>query len=1391
MKNTGQIPKLLKLRRTNVKVTSADAKNIRVEGILKYPLSFSDHAKSITLTFNSFIVIKGLANSMNIGKPVLDAIGATWDFSAPNININDQLIDLVENTEHENHGSICQIKHLEDQERKIKLYAKETIFVQPNSVKHIRLKFQKHNNDKLQDHICIFPDEKFSHSKKLFMMPLTVARKDFLVTTIINTLDSGVTIKRNQIVAEASNPSRDINEMLSFTDHSESSTTQKTSQDSKSNHHINALNIKHQNSSDSKHHDVPIAERSAYLKSKLKLDQNPLLEEGDRKQKLLNILLQHWDVFDYYNERIPSARTDVKHHIETGNTPPIKSKCRPLNPIIGEKVKERLDNLEHRGIIRKSSSPWASPILVVAKGDNDFRLVADYRRINESIMGNAWTIPNIETSMANLANQKFYSSLDLKEAFYGVELTKDSIPKSAIITPWGLYEYLRSNFGLKDAMNVYCRMISSVLNNMKSDEVINYVDDSIILGKDFDGHLRNLDKALGAFEKAGLILNIQKCKLVNQEAEFLGQVITPEGIKPIQRHINTILNIPNPKNLKELRSLLGKFNYYTKFIKDHQKIIAPLSELTKGHSEHPKNVPITLTPEALKAIDTMKNKLTNAPILGFPDFYSGKPFIVTTDASFVGLAYIISQVQNGKERILGYGSRKLSEAESKYHINKLELLSVVSCLEKNKFLLYPKEFILRVDNKSLCYMKNLSPPGRLVERLLYILSNYSFTIEHKRSEEIPHVDYLSRDGCTGNPTAEELQMENDTRDITISSIIIQQGNLNSIAWKEEQEKDEELKTVKQWIDNGNPPTRDELKTKSIKLQRLGKLFESIVIEPHSSALAIKTAAFEHPEIDKFRIIVPEHLEQDVIRRFHKSPQEGHFATHITANKVLNHFWITTPIASVTRYITQCLECQLKKKSVIHKIKPQRSVMFTNKTNYPMALLYIDHYGKLPKSDRGNEYILTCRDNFTRFVWLIPVKDTKSDTVVQALEDNIFKYFGLVDAIISDNAKSFTSNVIKDICRKLNIDDKHTIPYCPNPNQSERVHKNLGEILRALISDNQASWDDYLAAITLAFNCAKSRATNFSPYYLMFLRSPRIELDILDNSRTPGQEEDEYINESLEKLKKVFDIVEKQIKKNLDYRIKEYTLTKHNYDIGQHVLIFNPARKVGEASKLKRGWSLPFIITKKINDICFEMESLGWASPKFKVVRSISHIKPYHGATEFKKVKNKINPKDFTSKHQYELIEEDDVDILDTNRRSSQAEDSQERIRLPSGTWILRSRISGEQNDTLQFDENIGDEEQDNIIAPDIVDNTLNEDNEEVQPIVQQTRDTENDFPQDQAPAEVENNCAAPTCLKPIGVHSKLINCIHCGCAFHIRCIGFTERRAINESYICTKCERML
>lgn len=317
--------------------------------------------------------------------------------------------------------------------------------------------------------------------------------------------------------------------------------------------------------------------------------------------------------------------------------------------------------------------------------------------------------PSSTDNSGQTSKTKKISTLDLKEAFYSVNLSPSSIPKSAIITPRVVYEYLRSNLGLKDSMDVYCRMISSVLGHLRHNEVINYVDDSIVLGENFEQHLNNLDKTLEAFSNNGLILKITKFHLVNKETEFLGQKITPDGIQPIKRNIDAIKSIESSKTLKQLRSMIGKYTYYSKFIQGFASIISPLTDLVKDHSEDKKNTPIKLGSEATNSINKLKDKLTNAPILAFPDFYSDSEFIATTDASFTGRSYIISQIQNGVERIICYGSRKLSEAEKKYHINKLELLSVITCLEKNKFLLYPRKFILRVDNRSLCLMKTLSP----------------------------------------------------------------------------------------------------------------------------------------------------------------------------------------------------------------------------------------------------------------------------------------------------------------------------------------------------------------------------------------------------------------------------------------------------------------------------------------------------------------------------------------------------------------------------------------------------------------------------------------------------------------------------------------------------------
>ena len=141
----------------------------------------------------------------------------------------------------------------------------------------------------------------------------------------------------------------------------------------------------------------------------------------------------------------------------------------------------------------------------------------------------------MQSSIARLANQKFFSTLDLKEAFYAVELSPTSIDKTAIVTPCGLYSYLRSNMGLKNSMNYYCQMIKEVLGHLRDNKDINYVDDTIVIGETFEKHLVNLQKVLKAFSQNGLILNIDKCNLIREETEFLGQSISAEGMKPVEK----------------------------------------------------------------------------------------------------------------------------------------------------------------------------------------------------------------------------------------------------------------------------------------------------------------------------------------------------------------------------------------------------------------------------------------------------------------------------------------------------------------------------------------------------------------------------------------------------------------------------------------------------------------------------------------------------------------------------------------------------------------------------------------------------------------------------------------------------------------------------------------
>lgn len=315
----------------------------------------------------------------------------------------------------------------------------------------------------------------------------------------------------------------------------------------------------------------------------LKLESNPIINTTEKLEQVLEILLKNWRCFDVHGKRLAKCKqTKVEHSTATVGGP-LNEKMRALNPILAGKVKKQLLAWESQKIIRRSRSPWSAPIVLVPKTDGSIRLCVDYRNLNKITIKDSCPLPNIESSLANLVDNTFFSKLDCKDAYFSIPMEKSSIEK----TPFGLWEYLRMLFGLSNSSGEFARVIYNALSHLSDDICVVFQDDSMVIGKNFQQHLQNLDKVLPAYNENGLILQIMKCKILQTHINFLGYRISKEGIGPVSEYVEIVKQIPFLKTTKEIKSLLGKFNFYQRHIHKYSEITKPLSDLIKGR---PNNV---------------------------------------------------------------------------------------------------------------------------------------------------------------------------------------------------------------------------------------------------------------------------------------------------------------------------------------------------------------------------------------------------------------------------------------------------------------------------------------------------------------------------------------------------------------------------------------------------------------------------------------------------------------------------------------------------------------------------------------------------------------------------------------------------------------------------------
>lgn len=470
-----------------------------------------------------------------------------------------------------------------------------------------------------------------------------------------------------------------------------------------------------------------------------------------------NSIKRNADCFHLPEESLEFTNV-LQHRIPTNDNIPIHTRQYRFPPVHKEEIDRQVKTLLDQNIIKPSESPYNTPVWIVpkkpdSKGNKKWRMVLDFRALNEKTIGDAYPLPNITDILDQLGGAKYFSVFDLASGFHQIKMHPDDSHKTAFSTPHGHYEFDRMPFGLKNAPATFQRLMDRVLTGMQGIEIFVYLDDIVLYASSLREHEIKFEKLANKLREANLKLQPDKCEFLRKEVTYLGHVISENGVHPDPEKIKAVKNFPIPKNPKNIKQFLGLAGYYRKFIEGFSNIAKPLTNLLKN------GVEFKWTQKEQDSFNTLKNMLCEEPILQYPDF--SKPFVVTTDASGTAIGAILSQGPIGKDRPISYASRVLNDAEKNYSTIEKELLAIVYAVKHFRPYLYGKRFILVTDHKPLSWLHKAKDPTSRLARWKIKLAEYDYEIVYKAGKTNVNADALSRNPveqiCMVRPSLDEIE----------------------------------------------------------------------------------------------------------------------------------------------------------------------------------------------------------------------------------------------------------------------------------------------------------------------------------------------------------------------------------------------------------------------------------------------------------------------------------------------------------------------------------------------------------------------------------------------------------------------------------------------------------
>ena len=475
--------------------------------------------------------------------------------------------------------------------------------------------------------------------------------------------------------------------------------------------------------------------------------------------------------------------------------------------------------------------------------------------------------------------------------------------------------------------------------------------------------------------------------------------------------------------------------------------------------------------------------------LGLPQFH-GAPFILDTDFSVDpgAIGGVLSQVQDGQERVIAYGARRLLPRERNYASTKGELLAVIFFLQYYKYYLLHRPFVLRTDNRALTWIRSLESPTGMILRWLEILASFDFTVQHRKGTLHGNADSLSRAPHASFPTTEEEKVLVSDETAVVAAVQTPPG-FTTEEIRDHQERDDNLQDVRRWKET--PPSEAEQRLLSPDQRRLLAFLPSLHQDPSSNLWSLQTS---EEDTSKERLYVPSALRHRVIEAAHQFL--GHAGTTATAHFCRKRFFMFRLIPEVHRAIQQCHACQVKsqkgpKQQDVHRPSVQAGA--------PFQVWSMDVMGPLRASSEGHRYLLTLKDVFSKWFEAIPLSNTTSEKVLRALQ-TLYARFGYPLQVHTDNATYFRSQAMREAFQRSGVRLTFTPTYNPQSNSVERTHRDLGTMLRVLCHQHTADWEEVLPAALLALRSAVHESTGVTPFACVYGKEPATPLDLI--SRVP-------------------------------------------------------------------------------------------------------------------------------------------------------------------------------------------------------------------------------------------------------------------------------------------------